>query len=417
MNQNNKGRDDAHRLIEQALERPTHKYSKVLCYPFITDFTAKAAPITPGSSLPLHERALEWFRLVEGNTISETERKGRVTKKTSQIGFPPDVSLSWRKKIVNDVLQLWGQDKPQNSTMSMAPYWQHEMQRSLSATIGHVIHGSGTTSRTLPAFPKDFSSKELYVKLIRRRRNITTNIPYSLPTLNAFVSEPLTIQDYLHLTFYPNMPPEADSVASSPSASMPTLELRLAIDKPNRRISLASLHLICASQVSDLLLPTHGADIRFQAQARFAAQLHGPDPSIRAFIQASELDVFDRSSGNQLRPQPNLKLAVPLSALRLFPALLSGQENQDTQVTVLMNFKFVRLEYRSEMVTQWRGWRAEYTTVEGGMIRGSRSELRFSADTPETGEVEGKKKEWEEKKQWLMELLAGVEEVVQGIPR
>ena len=398
--------EDARRLIKQALEPSTPGDSKVLCHPGDGTFTPEVVPIPPGSTLPLHERKLDWSRCIDAHPRPDDHLL---------TAFIPRATLPVEREIVNDFLRLWEAKRPAVHTLGRDLGWQQEMQRPLSATIGHVVHGLERVPRTLSTLPQDLEPEQLYNLLLTRPRNIITTIPSIFPILERLIEGSPTMQDSLCLTFRPEKILSSDPLV--PPSCLPSLELRLAVDKAARRTTLASAHLVRDSLTSDLLQPSQGTDVRFQARNCIAADLHNVDPAIQRFIDDSDLNIWDAGQA-PLRVRPNVSFAVPMSACRM-PELAGSKvrdqkrgwvNGQKEDAAVNADFEFVRMEYRSEMTVPTDlgdGWRVVYATIEGGRARGTRTELLLRADAP--GD--------EDRKQWTGRLVRRARDLAGMVPR
>ncbi|KJR89724.1 uncharacterized protein SPSK_05964 [Sporothrix schenckii 1099-18] len=333
---------------------------------------------------PWEQRQGKWARLIEPAPLDAStarQRAAQTTTTPSEDALPMAFTGLTASTIDN-------QPNPQ---------WYQASRTSTVATFGRVLHAQSMH----------------HAGLLFGVEGATSDVAPPLPDLARILSP--TVPPLLGLSSLADRGPapatEEDTAAAPPSlaTTSTTITLRFLPDPktalagrapllevfldavPGQQPVFSQLHVVTATNTSDVLFPTQPVDVRITQKQFFAlpgadmlptadaeSNNTGLEPLVR-FLDKSQLQLDGGQPGAAVLATPLCLEGLPLPADVLLPADVSntGGAQQHGQVTV--DYVFAGLEVRRRVATAFEGWTAALTSVEAGRGDGRWTELNLEA--------------------------------------
>ncbi|KAL8714170.1 MAG: hypothetical protein Q9220_001899 [cf. Caloplaca sp. 1 TL-2023] len=314
-----------------------------------------AVPIEVSKSLPLVHRGTEWARM-----NSFTNDKSKKPPNQSQSSTEADTSKALSG--ISDHIQVSESLEMIRKYSREHEFWQPEVFQDSSAIVGYLLYPAGnilSKPRSASSFPESSNHRVFQTDVPSLRRTIER---HRIKT---------KIKEELHIQLKAN---NRVSATKPEEGNPPDLELRLATDPQDLKVSLKNVRLVLEDKQADLLLPQQPVDLRFASQ-RYINAKDICDPKISDWIDQNNLDLGDI---NELKTPTNLTINMPR---RLF---LSGQEsNEADTLEVSVDYSVASIEYRAILHARparppgVKQFSLSYSCIDGGPIGGRRQELRI----------------------------------------
>ena len=352
--------EDVRRLITQAVEpstlRETHIWKGASSSPPVL------TPVEVGRGVPWIDRMAQWSRWRSTSDIVHglgTRREGSESESLAPFG-------SQRHKLLatSAISKFLGTGIPETSrskasSTAIESSWQNDVESQISAKFGLILHSaSAVQSQVSGTYEKFETIKGSNGRELASQRVILTNIPGSLQLLQLEKAKDIQQREEIHVRLIPS--------AIENVHVFPDIDLCIAIDPVKKTSQLDSIRLIIRETESDILLPEHRADVRFNVESYLTGspQL---DPRIQDFVQSSNFNIWGTE---RLKTPPRLKVVIPEHALKTFHALPTVPSNG-----ALIDYTFAGLDYRSQIQVPYDAYNLQYTTIEAGKAGGRRTEL------------------------------------------
>ncbi|KAL9596621.1 MAG: hypothetical protein Q9179_004560 [Wetmoreana sp. 5 TL-2023] len=310
------------------------------------------APVEAGSSLPLTDRGMEWYRM--SSASNERLSYGQNTARPPT-NYHPTKALNGirRHTQASSAFASLDNDQRDNRFWHMSPFQES------SAILGRLLY---------PA--KTITPKDAFLRKLTHHHVLATDVPGVRRNLE-FCQTKLDSREELHVKFHA---PNEIVLRDSTLRDLPDLELRLAVLYQEREVTLKSVRLILEDQRADLLLPHEQADLRFVTQTYINAKADS-HPRILDFVKSSELD---DASGDPLKTPRTLSVGIPRQLLAPSPP---SEEPVDSEI--LVDYSLASIESHSILhcrPVQPQGRRQfefAFSTIDAGPFGGRRQEVRF----------------------------------------
>ena len=370
---------DAQRLLLQpGLTNNVHS-SAAHWSPPLHNLSAAASPVDIGIGLPLANRVQQWSRWV-----LPKERKLVPTGwSTAQIRRPRGIDLSTAQKAYESQVI----HEPPATIVAESEIWrwpEHTSQR-ITLDLGNVLYPTKAVN-DLKVSARTPAGERLSSAFVRSlsspRQFLSNNLGLKPPPIVAYDGKLHSIEELRIL-----MAPRLDSVQSAQrSTQSPDMEILINVDKYKKTTSLGRVRLIFETRQSDLLLPDQPIDLRFATELYVNAKDPRENlPQVAEFLASSNLNIWGT---DRLKTPQNLTVPTPCYSI----SNRSGEDQQDhyskeesTRTNALedVEYTFVSLEHRSDLVERRLGHDVVYSVIEAGRTGGRREGLRIvSPPTP-----------------------------------
>ena len=378
------------------MELKLFKHSKALCV-YHSSVLPLKTPVDVRDSLPWVERAMPWIRwgyplqkaksrpgdrdtdwrgvrMGHSETLVSEEQTGTSITEISQ-------HEAWA---IDELAKfLFEESQSSSKVILQAPdtYWFGTGNRRLEAALGLVVY----PEKDPEGLRKD--GKRSRVKKSRFRSSLNSpralipgRVVDRLPYLEhmSLLGSSHQVRDYIIIRLRPNA-----SDYSSPTSSLPELELHVLVNHQDRRVDLHTARLCFQEKEVDLLLPGEPADVRFRSFSYFKSRPDSMDPALLDYIQRSNFDIWGT---DRLTAAPRLQLRVPGFATRPFLASSIDSNDHDTIAEdIVCQYVFTSMEHKSRMSLKYQNAAVNYSTIEAGISGGRRDELTLGFDPPRKG--------------------------------
>ena len=370
---------DAQRLLLQpGLTNNVHS-SAAHWSPPLHNLSAAASPVDIGIGLPLANRVQQWSRWV-----LPKERKLVPTGwSTAQIRRPRGIDLSIAQKAYESQVI----HEPPATIVAESEIWRwpkHTSQR-ITLDLGNVLYPTKAVN-DLKVSARTPAGERLSSAFVRSlsspRQFLSNNLGLKPPPIVAYDGKLHSIEELRIL-----MAPRLDSVQSAQrSTQSPDMEILINVDKYKKTTSLGSVRLIFETRQSDLLLPDQPIDLRFATELYVNAKDPRENlPQVADFLASSNLNIWGT---DRLKTPQNLTVPTPCYSI----SNRSGESQQDhysneestwTNTLEDVEYTFVSLEHRSDLVERRLDHDVVYSVIEAGRTGGRREGLRIvSPPTP-----------------------------------
>lgn len=145
--------------------------------------------------------------------------------------------------------------------------------------------------------------------------------------------------------------------------------MHFSVEPETKRVRLQKIEAVVSQVNSDIMLPEHKVDIRFQQETRskLSKRQGSYPPSIAEFLRNLKLPGMGAKS--QIPP----RLVIPIAS-HLCSGI--GKVTNPYQL-VNVEYMYAGLESRHTMTLDYDGWLCHYTSVEAGRAGGQRGELKL----------------------------------------
>jgi hypothetical protein len=176
-------------------------------------------------------------------------------------------------------------------------------------------------------------------------------------------------RQYLAMRLVPS--PWASSGLGSVT-KFPHVEISVLINEDTGEPQLSVVQAVMEESVADLMLPNKHADLRFSKRTRVTLLKPLLDEKIKEFVKSGEL----RADGIQLPgAPPNVELRMPKRLIwGDFPPNLELVDDGGEECA-LVQYTLVGLDVQQCVQFEYNGWKATYSDIDSGRVRGRRVEL------------------------------------------
>ena len=319
-----------------------------------------------------------WKTLPNVQRISESKKKAML--------FRPDRETRMMERTAEFLFNSKEQKVPNSHIQMPKSHWCPRKETTVTANIGLLVYPeikkdirvAGGNARHLPRTKRDALARSAFQESIQKHRVI---VPSSeMPSVLQRLASP---QFDIEHEMCVRLSPVANDDESS-AVIFPEIDMRITIDSPAKQTYLRDVRLIIQERVSDLLLPQHAVDVRFDACSYVVALPEDIDPRIVQFVNDSNFNVW---GADRLKTPSRLQLSIPRSALRQPDDATKTAFQEEASATTQAEYAFVSMDHRSHMTLKYQGLPVIFTTVEAGQSGGRRDELRLQM--PDMRAVEG----------------------------
>ncbi|KAH6668199.1 mitochondrial inner-membrane-bound regulator-domain-containing protein [Halenospora varia] len=347
----------ARRLLVAAASPPSGRENYELVCKEVPEPKAKLAKFVPynaASSLSWRDKLRSWTRWIVPIGKASTERveedvlvhrpgpKGPKTKKASK-----------------------NANKAREAQQRGGDVWDVEYATRSSAILGSVLHNHPDTSKNMPSTPWGTHAT---------RRVFDTSLPsVSNVIKHADIIRKAPIES-LVLRFLPNPfqidPRTNNAVGAGVFSAFPPIEMTFNIHKDTRGLKLSGVDAIVEEGGTDLMLPDHAADVRFQHRttSRLRAEKLNMVP-IKNFLRSSILSAVDR------RVDLPATIKMPISRHLCYTPGLAELKMDLGQDIYDVEYLFVDREKRKTMFLTFQDWKMDFTTVDAGKTSDNKTRM------------------------------------------
>lgn len=363
--------EDARRLISQILRTDKPKNRAVVVGRAIREKRDLLVPIDVGSGLSLTDRSQQWSRWCSRSMrgIDPKSKQQGAVSHPNTIENPLD-----QQEIVRALNRFFALTAKEYETVQKTEsHWVNSVIYWDSAMLGQVVFPTPNSKAETASLKPGNRNPGLQPRLDSIYREFVTLVPGLVGSLESIgMEDPVTKtlnEESLLIRLFPS---SKNALPATLLEAVPDLEIRISCDEETKTTSIRDVRLVFKKEL-DLLLPQNTLDLRFVRQrCVYARSGSGLDPSIKRFIQDSNLDIWGLI---RLKTPTDLTLCIPPHALGPVGEGLTtaGFENHDIQYT------FASLEHKNEIGIPFKqpdSWAdLTYTTIEAGKIGGRRDEL------------------------------------------
>ncbi|KAI9794541.1 MAG: hypothetical protein M1816_004428 [Peltula sp. TS41687] len=399
---------DARRLLLSQIHPPSQYQEQVFYERGSKTEKADLTYIGPVNDVPWYERGIPWSRL-QLPVYRETDGKG--SRRYSVVGVnegprkfartihaflsnmgdlpaPPQGGLSGPAEEHQSPVEET--DTVHIESEEREAKWNSTLESKTVVIAGYTLQESEKPSSRQPA-------KKEQVQI--SHRTFSHNIPGLLRCLSSLpppVTETISPSESLLI----HLQPSPWSSPKPPPNSFPSIEILIDIDPVTKTTHPQTVRAILSRRISDLALPDHLADLRFQRRTSITLQNATNSPPINAFLAQSNLDI--RSQGRLITP-PSMKLKIPrwtiindddkatTTTTTTTASEDGGGDDDDREIE--MEYLFSSLSHHQTLPLRVDGYEAQYTVVEAGKAGGRRGEFELFLERVPTAEGEEKENE------------------------
>lgn len=398
-NSNDKNLEDTGDMVFRLLRRafgppglPATKATSVLDYVPLDKSKAQFLTETDDASRetwPWEHRRGKWARLIEPSPLDASTARQRLEKTTtepSEEALPMELTLPTTSTT----------DKNETNQK-----WYETSKTSTVATFGRVLHTQPSSQFTGLLFNLEGTTDNVTPPLPDVARILSPTMP-PLLSLSSLTDTPAPATADSAATPAPEdaaeeATEEREATTSSSTTTSTTIILRFLPDPkmalagrapplevlldavPGQEPTLAGLHVVTATNTSDVLFPTQPVDARITQKQFFAlggadATTTGGFEPLIAFLQQSQLQLDGSETGTSVVATP-----LRLEKLALPSEVLLSDESVEKGGQASIDYIFAGLEVRRKVATAFEGWTAALTSVEAGRGDGRWTELSLEA--------------------------------------